>query len=177
MSCAACGSGYRQETAGELRAAALPIVAALTQHVEPRLRQVLLNLISNALRFADPEEPRVRIGAREIAENGKVWIEFAVSDNGLGIAPEFQQRVWQALREIPAGATATDFRAYDARQARRLLSSVPALEHVATYDFTGQDYQSFSSITSLSVRLTLDDGDSGGINFDTNDLTFELAGA
>lgn len=32
--------------------------------------------------------------------------------------------------------TAWDFRTYDAAQVRRLLRSVPALEHVATYDFT-----------------------------------------
>jgi hypothetical protein len=56
-----------------------------------------------------------------------------------------------------------------------ILLSSPTFD-VATYNFAGQDYQSLSSITSLSVRLTLDDGDSGGINFDVNDLSFELDG-
>jgi signal transduction histidine kinase len=72
-----------------------PIHAAVTP-----LRQVLLNLISNALRFADPESPHVRVGAREVVENATTWVEFAVSDNGEGIAPEFQQRVWQIFQTL-----------------------------------------------------------------------------
>jgi hypothetical protein len=32
--------------------------------------------------------------------------------------------------------TSWDFRTYDARQVRRLLKTVPQLEHVATYDFS-----------------------------------------
>jgi len=51
------------------------------------------------------------------------------------------ERVRSRLRVTEAGnerrtETHWDFRSYDAAQVRRLLRSVPALEHLATYDFT-----------------------------------------
>ncbi|MCA8979673.1 MAG: class I SAM-dependent methyltransferase [Planctomycetes bacterium] len=51
------------------------------------------------------------------------------------------ERVRSRLRVTEGGRerrteTYWNFRTYDARQVRRLLRSVPALEHVATYDFT-----------------------------------------
>jgi signal transduction histidine kinase len=56
--------------------------------VDPmRLRQILLNLLSNACKFTKQGE--VTLLARKLVNEGH-WIEFAVSDTGIGITPEQQ---------------------------------------------------------------------------------------
>ena len=55
-------------------------LGALT--VDPmRLRQILLNLLSNACKFT--KEGEVTLRARRVG-NGRDWIELAVSDTGIG---------------------------------------------------------------------------------------------
>jgi PAS domain S-box-containing protein len=60
------------------------------------LQQVLLNLIGNAVKFAMAHRPdaRVRVAWRDAGE----FVELRVSDNGPGIAPEFQERIWGSSR-------------------------------------------------------------------------------
>ncbi len=60
--------------------------------VDPmRLRQILLNLLSNACKFTKQGE--VTLKARKIV-NGGDWIELAVSDTGIGMTPEQQARLF-----------------------------------------------------------------------------------
>ncbi len=63
-----------------------------------QLRQVLQNLISNAIKF-QPEGQRPRIGIRaEMSRDG--FREVEVKDNGIGIAPEMQERVFQIFQRL-----------------------------------------------------------------------------
>jgi PAS domain S-box-containing protein len=83
---------------------------ALLQQVEPhlhvhadalRFKQVLMNLVGNAVKFT-PEGGRIELVARQT--DSQVRIE--VRDNGPGIAPEQQQRIFEAfVRLAPSGAT------------------------------------------------------------------------
>jgi len=58
-------------------------LGALT--VDPlRLRQILLNLLSNACKFT--KEGEVKLQASRV-RNGRYWIELAVSDTGIGMTP------------------------------------------------------------------------------------------
>src|SRR5262249_1830281 len=76
-----------------------------TVTVDPlRLRQILLNLLSNACKFT--KEGEVALRARKIAD-GRSWIEFAVSDTGIGLTAEQQQKLFE------------EFSQADARTARR----------------------------------------------------------
>ena len=60
--------------------------------VDPmRLRQILLNLLSNACKFTKQGE--VKLKARRVA-NGGNWIELAVSDTGIGMTPEQQAKLF-----------------------------------------------------------------------------------
>jgi signal transduction histidine kinase len=63
---------------------------------ERRLRQVLLNLVSNAVKFSGAAG-HVRIGAA-MSEEGT--LRFAVSDNGIGISREELERVFQPFTQL-----------------------------------------------------------------------------
>lgn len=63
-----------------------------------KLEQVFSNLISNAVKYSKPEKPHIEIKCEKI---GNVY-EFSVKDNGIGIDPEYHQRIFeifQTLRE------------------------------------------------------------------------------
>jgi len=55
------------------------------------------NLLSNAIKFRSPDRPpRIRIG---VVPRGDAW-EFAVTDNGIGIAPEFREKVFILFQRL-----------------------------------------------------------------------------
>jgi signal transduction histidine kinase len=56
-----------------------------------RLRQILLNLLSNACKFTKQGE--VKLKACKVANRGN-WIELAVSDTGIGMTPEQQAKLF-----------------------------------------------------------------------------------
>src|SRR6516162_8894402 len=61
--------------------------------VDPmRLRQILLNLLSNACKFTKAGE--VKLAARKVS-NGSSFVEFAVSDTGIGMTPEQQAKLFE----------------------------------------------------------------------------------
>jgi two-component system, NtrC family, sensor kinase len=65
--------------------------------VDPmRLRQILLNLLSNACKFTKQGE--VTLLARKMTKQGN-WIEFAVSDTGIGMTPEQQAKLFEEFTQ------------------------------------------------------------------------------
>jgi len=62
---------------------------------EGKVSQILRNFISNALKYTHQGE--IRVSAREMDAN---WIEFAVSDTGIGIALEDQDRIFDDYTQI-----------------------------------------------------------------------------
>lgn len=64
---------------------------------ETELRLLFQNLISNAIKFRKKEEPlQVQISANMRGDN---W-EFSISDNGIGIAPEHQTRIFEIFQRL-----------------------------------------------------------------------------
>jgi two-component system sensor histidine kinase/response regulator len=70
-----------------------------------RLRQVLLNLVGNAVKFTDAGEVRVRIDVAEPARDGNVALRFTVTDTGIGISPDKQQRIFRAFEQEDTSTT------------------------------------------------------------------------
>jgi len=76
-----------------------------------RLRQVLVNLVGNAIKFTDMGHVRVRAGlARpgEIAEPpglGRVALAVSVSDTGIGIAPKARETIFDSFVQADSGLT------------------------------------------------------------------------
>ena len=69
-----------------------------------RLRQVLINLVGNAIKFT--ERGQVSIVVRLLDEGGEgPTIEFRVEDTGRGIAPEFQTRLFECFSQEDASDT------------------------------------------------------------------------
>jgi PAS domain S-box-containing protein len=71
-----------------------PVPVLVTERVP--LQQVFINLIGNALKYAEREDAHVDVSAVE--QGG--FVRFAVSDNGPGIAPQFQDRIWQIFQTL-----------------------------------------------------------------------------
>ncbi|MGB7857260.1 MAG: ATP-binding protein, partial [Pseudolabrys sp.] len=79
-------------------------LGALT--VDPmRLRQILLNLLSNACKFT--KEGEVKLKARRVVD-GRDWIELAVADSGIGMTAEQQAKLFEEFTQADA-ATAQRF--------------------------------------------------------------------
>jgi signal transduction histidine kinase len=68
---------------------------AIAMH-ETHLLQVFQNLLSNALKYSAKEPPRIQITA---ARGGNEWI-FSVRDNGIGIAPQYHERIFGVFKRI-----------------------------------------------------------------------------
>ena len=66
---------------------------------ERKIRQVVLNLLSNAIKFT-PEAGRIDVSA--IPKDG--FVEVSVSDTGVGIAPEDQEKVFEEFRQVGTAA-------------------------------------------------------------------------
>jgi signal transduction histidine kinase len=67
---------------------------------ERKLKQIVLNLLTNAIKFT-PEGGSVTLIA---AQSAGAYV-FSVKDTGVGIAPEDQQRVFEEFRQVGTDST------------------------------------------------------------------------
>jgi len=63
-----------------------------------RLRQVLVNLLGNAIKFTEKGEVVLRVEVQKQTEEA-AWLRFAISDTGIGITPEQHQRLFRAFTQ------------------------------------------------------------------------------
>ncbi len=69
-----------------------------------RLRQVLLNLLDNALKFTAQGSVTLAIRLEEAKDTG-VFVNFAVKDTGIGIPPEKQKTIFEAFAQADTSST------------------------------------------------------------------------
>lgn len=98
-------------TAAEVKGLALAVESALTPSLQLevdalRLRQVLVNLVGNAVKFT--RQGRVTLGVRTVAMNdGRQALEWAVSDTGIGIATDKLDRLFRPFSQVDGSTTRT----------------------------------------------------------------------
>jgi len=69
-----------------------------------RIRQIIVNLLGNGIKFTPSGE--VTLAVREARrEGGTLTVHFAVSDTGIGIAPEWKERIFEAFVQADASNT------------------------------------------------------------------------
>jgi signal transduction histidine kinase len=68
-----------------------------------RLRQALLNLMSNANKFT--ERGTISVDARQAQENGRDWVTIAVADTGIGMTAEQMGKLFQEFSQADASTT------------------------------------------------------------------------
>jgi light-regulated signal transduction histidine kinase (bacteriophytochrome) len=81
-----------ESSGGTVTSDKLPVI---TVH-ETSMMQVFQNLIGNALKFRGKAPPKVHISARK---DGGEWV-FSVRDNGLGIEPQYHERIFQIFQRL-----------------------------------------------------------------------------
>src|SRR5579885_2057571 len=83
-----------QETGAVVEAGQLPTLPA----DRSQMVQLFQNLIGNALKFRGTERPRIQVSA---SREGAFW-KFCVSDNGIGIDPDYQDRIFVIFQRLHA---------------------------------------------------------------------------
>lgn len=63
------------------------------------LRRVLINLLDNAARFADPQDGRVKVSVERVVDG----VEVSVEDNGRGILPEIRSQIFDKFSQGSGG--------------------------------------------------------------------------
>jgi len=82
-----------------------PPPAELRVQADPgRIRQVLLNLLSNAIKFT-PDGGRISVVAAPVNGGSISEVRIAVSDTGIGIAPEDQPKLFKEFSQLDASAS------------------------------------------------------------------------
>ena len=64
------------------------------------IRQLFMNLITNGLKFNESEKPTIEIRVEDTEQE----YLFSVSDNGIGIAPEYHEKIFQLFERLHSKA-------------------------------------------------------------------------
>ena len=69
-----------------------------------RLRQVIINLVDNAIKFTG--RGKVMVSVNLLSQTAQaVYLQFAIEDTGIGIAPEKQQAIFEAFTQADGSTT------------------------------------------------------------------------
>ena len=105
--------GTAELLAETARAKALSVMTYIAPSVPPflngdpgRLRQVLLNLVGNAMKFTERGEVVIQVTSSPIADsNEKVLVKFSVADTGIGLSDEAMIRLFRPFSQADGSTT------------------------------------------------------------------------
>ena len=81
-----------KETGATVSRGEMPQVRA----IQSQIAELFQNLIGNALKFHGDQPPLINISTKRA---GSAW-EFTVTDNGIGIAPEYKEKIFEVFRRL-----------------------------------------------------------------------------
>lgn len=133
----------KNENAFELR---MPKEIGTMRGDVTKVRQILLNLLSNACKFTD--RGKISLDVDRVRAAGQDWIRFRVGDTGIGISPEQQENLFQEFTQADIsisrkyGGTglglAISHRFVQMMKGRITVQSAPAQGSVFTVDLPVQ---------------------------------------
>ena len=82
-----------EENGASVVSTELPVLSAAHEF---HFLQLFQNLVGNAIKYRSELKPLIQVSVRDVAGN----LEFAVADNGLGVAPEYHQKIFQAFQRL-----------------------------------------------------------------------------
>jgi CheY-like chemotaxis protein len=85
-----------------------PLVPDTLAGDEGRLRQVLINLVANAIKFTRVGGVTLTVGIEGAQDDDQAMVHFAVADTGIGIAPEKHALIFEPFRQAD-GSTTREF--------------------------------------------------------------------
>ncbi len=71
---------------------------------ELRLSQILINLVGNAVKYTRECGEILLAVSEKGEEDGRVWLEFVIADNGIGMSEDFLPKLFEAFTQEDAGA-------------------------------------------------------------------------
>ncbi|HKI79400.1 MAG TPA: response regulator [Ignavibacteriaceae bacterium] len=72
-----------------------------------RLRQILINLINNAIKFTEEGEVFISVSSNKLEENNKYELVFYVKDTGIGIPEDKMDRLFKSFSQVDSSTTRT----------------------------------------------------------------------
>jgi signal transduction histidine kinase/ligand-binding sensor domain-containing protein/DNA-binding response OmpR family regulator len=70
-----------------------------------RLRQIIMNLVSNAIKFTEHGEIFVHVKLVKLKDDGKLELKFEVRDTGIGISEDKMERLFKAFSQVDSSTT------------------------------------------------------------------------
>src|SRR5207248_6325003 len=124
-----------------------------------RVRQILINLVGNALKFTERGEIFIELGI--VREGGGVLLSFSVRDTGIGIPAEKHPLLFQAFRQVDGSMTrakgGTGLGLAISRQLTELMGGAIGVESEAgrgsRFHFTVRCQPSAEDVTPPSRRI------------------------
>lgn len=115
-----------------------------------KLRQILINLIGNGIKFTEHGSITLHV-AMQGRENGQAKVHFAVSDTGMGIAPEDQKTIFQPFSQLHDGELQAEGTGLGLTISRQFVTLLGGTLEVESHPGQGS---TFSFVIPLGIGST-----------------------
>ncbi|OHB25792.1 MAG: hypothetical protein A2X84_07740 [Desulfuromonadaceae bacterium GWC2_58_13] len=115
---------------------------------EGRTRQILMNLIGNAVKFTEQGKVAIRVAARNVVEDGRREVAFTVADTGIGISGEKGQALFRPFSQ----GDASHSRRYGGTGLGLAISREMAERMGGTIDFSSEAGVGSTFVAILPLR-------------------------
>jgi CHASE2 domain-containing sensor protein/CheY-like chemotaxis protein len=159
-----------QEKGVDFQLVLAPSLPTGIQTDEKRLRQVLINLLGNAIKFTDQGRVTLRVSQTAEAETGvmanhpaeaQMRLRFQIEDTGVGMTPEQLGKIFQAFEQVGENDRKTEGTGLGLAISQRIAELLGSQIHVSSHLGEGStfwldaSFETFNSATAVSTTAQL----------------------